>query len=75
VKCAIWFLGGNSRANNEYGHTQEDSESGRDTWRLEDSLIPRERKIGRTIARHRGKLYFMLCLRLSMQLPYSYIHT
>jgi len=22
-----------------------------------------------------GRLYFMLCLRLSMQLPYSYIHT
>ena len=33
-------------ANNEYRHVTNTLECGRDTWRLGDSMIPRDRKIG-----------------------------
>lgn len=35
-----------SSADDEYEHGTRTLECGRDTWRLEDSLIPRDRKIG-----------------------------
>jgi len=35
-----------SSADDEYGHVTRILECGRDTWRLEDSLIPRDREIG-----------------------------
>lgn len=35
-----------SSADDEYEHVTRTLECGRDTWRLEDYLIPRDKKIG-----------------------------